>query len=234
MRVLSIGHQRDAGPGVFAGAVTAAGADLDHWWIAEDERPPAEVSAYDAVMTFGGAMNVDEEGDHAWLAPEKRLLAELLEREMPLLGVCLGAQLVSAAAGGAPRRASEPEIGWFEVEVTAEGAADALLAGLEPSFEAFEWHSFECNPPPETVTLARTPVCGQAFRFGPAAWGIQFHPEVDAAIAEDWIDDYRSDPDAVRIGVDPEALRAQTRERLDAQMRLGAELCRRFLSAAAA
>jgi GMP synthase-like glutamine amidotransferase len=232
MRVLAIGHQRDAGPGVFADTVEHAGDELDHWWISETADPPRELTAYDAVMTFGGAMNVDQEEQHSWLDPEMLLLAELLERGTPLLGVCLGAQLVSAAAGGAPGRSSEPEIGWFEVEVTPEGADDPLLAGLEPGFEAFEWHSYECNPPAGTVTLACTPVCGQAFRFGPAAWGIQFHAEITPQIVGDWIDDYRSDPDAVRIGVDPEALRAATRERLDAQMQLGAELCRRFLAQA--
>ena len=232
MRVLAIGHQRDAGPGVFGDAVAAAGDELELWWIAESAGPPRKLEAYDAVMTFGGAMNVDDEDRHRWLGPEKRLLAELLERGTPLLGVCLGAQLVSAAAGGSPRRASEPEIGWFDVEVTDEGAADPLLAGLEPSFEAFEWHSYECGAPERATVLASTPVCGQAFRFGPAAWGIQFHPEVTPQIAEDWIVDYRSDPDAVRIGVDPEPLREATRARLDAQMRLGADLCGRFLAEA--
>lgn len=230
--MLAIGHQRDAGPGVFAEAVEAAGDELDQWWIAETQAPPRALGDYAAVMTFGGAMNVDQEDRHPWLAFEKRLLAGLLERETPLLGVCLGAQLVSEAAGGGPRRASRPEIGWLEVEVTPEGAADPLLAGLEPSFEVFEWHSYECNPPPGATALARTPVCGQAFRFGHAAWGVQFHAEVTPRILGRWIDDYRSDPDAVEIGVDPETLRADSRERLASQMRLGSELCGRFLAAA--
>jgi GMP synthase-like glutamine amidotransferase len=233
VRVLSIGHQRDAGPGVFADAVVAAGAELNQWWIAE-QAPPQEPSVYDAVITFGGAMNVDQEDAHDWLAGEKQLLRRLLDEQTPLLGVCLGAQLVSEAAGGSPRRASQPEIGWFDVEVTAAGTADPLLAGLEPGFEVFEWHSYECNPPAGAVTLARTPVCGQAFRFGPAAWGIQFHAEVTPQIVDGWIDDYRADPDAVRVGLDPDALRAASRERLEAQMALGTELCARFLAAARA
>jgi GMP synthase-like glutamine amidotransferase len=232
MRVLAICHQRDAGPGVFADAVAEAGDELDLWWIGEADIPPRELDDYDAVMTFGGAMNVDEADRHRWLEPEKELLRALLERDTPLLGVCLGAQLVSEAAGGEPRRASEPEIGWFEVEVTPEGEDDPLLAGLNGRLEVFEWHSCECNPPASVSVLARTPVCGQAFRFGPAAWGIQFHAEVTPAIVEGWIDDYRSDPDAVRIGVDPAALRSATAERIEAQVRMGSELCGRFLDAA--
>src|SRR4051812_20267703 len=110
MRVLAIGHQRDAGPGVFAEAVADAGDELDLWWVAERDQPPRRIAEYAAVMSFGGAMHVDQEAAHPWVAPEKALLAELLELEKPLLGVCLGAQLLSEAAGGRPRRASEPEI----------------------------------------------------------------------------------------------------------------------------
>ena len=108
MRVLAINHERDAGPGVFADAVAAAGDELDQWFIGEADSPPAPVGDYDAVMVFGGAMHADQEGRHPWLAREKGLLRELLERETPLLGVCLGAQLLSEAAGGDARRASEP------------------------------------------------------------------------------------------------------------------------------
>jgi GMP synthase (glutamine-hydrolysing) len=232
MRVLSINHERDAGPGVFAEAIAAAGAELDEWFIAESATPPGDPHGYDAVLTFGGAMDVDQEDEHTWLPPEKALLAELLERGTPLLGVCLGAQLVSEAAGGKPRRASEPEIGWFEIEVTDEGADDPLIGPLAPAFEGFEWHSYESGPPPDAVVLARTPVCAQAFRVGEAGWGIQFHAEVTAADANTWIADYRSDPDAVRIGVDPQAMAAELASRIDAWNELGRALCLRFLEAA--
>ena len=77
--------------------------------------------------------------------------------------------------------------------------------------------------------LARSPVCRQAYRLAEHAWGIQFHAEVTAADAESWIDDYRSDDDAVRIGVDPDALRTETRERIGEWSRLGRELCGRFV-----
>src|SRR3954451_10951857 len=124
MRVLTISHQADAGPGVFAEAVAAAGHQLDLWRIDEGGEPPADPFGYDAVMTFGGAMNVDQPDEHAWIDPEKELLAGLIEAGVPLLGVCLGSQLVCQAAGGEARRAPEPEIGWHPVEVTADGQRD--------------------------------------------------------------------------------------------------------------
>lgn len=232
MRTLAIVHQRDAGPGVFAGSARDRG-ELDLWHIAEEARPPADPSGYDAVMTFGGSMHADQEDRHAWLRREKALLRAMLESGAPLLGVCLGAQLLAEAAGGAARRAREPEIGWFEVEVWPEGTDDPLLGALAPRFEAFEWHSYEFEPPPGAAPLASTPVCTQAYRIGDAAWGIQFHAEVSRNDAEKWIREHDIDPNAVRIGVDPEPLRAETEPRIEAWNQLGSDLCARFLDAAA-
>ncbi len=232
MRVLAICQQRDAAAGVFAEAAVTQSATLDQWFIAETAQPPADPMGYDAVISFGGAMHPDEDAEHPWMAAEKQLLTELLEHEVPLLGVCLGAQLLVVAAGGEVRRASIPEIGWQQVELTSEGAADPLLGTLAPGFEAFHWHSYECLPPPGAVTLARNPVCVQAYRVGASAYGIQFHAEVSADDVAHWIRDYHTDPDAIRIGIDPEAMHAATAKRIHAWNELGRELCGRFLEIA--
>ena len=178
-------------------------------------------------------MHVDQERQHPWLGDQKALLRDLLEQGVPLLGVCLGSQLLAEAAGARARRASRPEIGWHDVEVTAAGAADPLLGPLAPRFEAFQWHSYECPLPPGATALAHSDVCLQAYRIGDFAWGIQFHAEVTGEDAEAWIDDYRSDEDAVRIGLDPDALRQQTRASIDEWNALGRALCERFLDAVA-
>lgn len=232
MRVLAIVHQRDAGPGVFVEAIRDAGGALDEWTLAERPQPPADPFGYDAVLVLGGAMNVDEGDRHGWIAEEEALLRELLAREVPLLGLCLGGQLLAAAAGTQPRRAAQPEIGWHQVKVTTEGEEDPLLAPLVPAFEAFQWHSYEFPLPPGAVPLARSGVCLQACRLGERAWALQFHPEVSRADALHWIDDYEADPDAVRIGIDPAVLRPETEEKIDAFNQLGRDLCRRWLAAA--
>lgn len=229
MRALAIVHQRDAGPGVFGDAVRDAGVVLDEWHIAEGAKPPDDPGSYDAVFTFGGAMHADQEDAHPWLAEEKRLLARLLERELPLFGVCLGAQLLGEAAGSPARRSTVPEIGWFGVSLTEAGAADPVLGPLAPEFEAFGWHSYEVPLPPGATPLAGSETCLQAFRLGRRAWGIQFHAEVSPADAEHWIRHYDTDPDAVAAGIDPHALWAETNPKLPAWNKLGQELAQRFL-----
>jgi GMP synthase-like glutamine amidotransferase len=232
VRVLAIVHQRDAGPGVFAEAIRERDGELDVWLPPEGGVAPADPLGYDAVLVLGGAIHPDQGAEHGWLGEEGELLKRLLVHEVPLLGLCLGGQLVAAAAGVTPRRAGQPEIGWHQVELSPEGAEDPLLAPLAPGFEAFQWHSYEFPLPPGAVTLAQSDVCLQACRIGPVAWALQFHPEVSAADALDWIDDYRSDEDAIRIGLDPAALRTETEAKIAAFNQLGRDLCARWLDLA--
>jgi GMP synthase-like glutamine amidotransferase len=223
VRVLAIVHEEDAGPGVFAEAVRVRGAELHTWMIRRDEPPARDPRDYDAVMTFGGAMNPDDEAEHPWLAEEKALLADVLASGVPLLGVCLGAELVAEAAGAPARRMGESEIGWYQVDTAVE--ADPLLGPLPARFDALEWHSYETPLPPGAVALARSERCLQAFRVGNCAWGIQFHAEVTGESFESWLETSADAP------ADAEALRAVTRERIAAWNDLGRGLCGRFLHA---
>lgn len=230
MRALAVVHQPDAGPGVFAEEMRSRGVELERWELSRrGAGPPREIADYDAILTFGGSMHADQEDAHPWLRFEKDFLEAMVDDGKPLLAVCLGTQLLAEAAGGEVRRAERPEIGWHEVELTEAGAADPLLGPLAPGFTALQWHSYEAVPPPGAEVLARSPVCAQAYRAGELTWGIQFHAEVTGADLESWIADYRSDEDAVRIGLDPEELRTETRERIAGWNRLGRELCGRFV-----
>src|SRR5436190_10064190 len=101
MRALAIVHQQDAGPGVFAEEIRERGVELDEWTLSErGTPPPGEIADYNAVLTFGGAMHADQEDRHPWLRFENDFLAAMLDDGMPLLAVCLGSQLLAAAAGG--------------------------------------------------------------------------------------------------------------------------------------
>jgi GMP synthase-like glutamine amidotransferase len=234
MRVLAIVHETEAGPGVFADAIRERGATLDEWLVPDSADPPADPLGYDAVFVLGGSMNADEGERFRWIGNERELVGRLLERRAPLMGLCLGGQMVAAAAGAVPRRAPRPEIGWHPVEVTEAGREDPLLGPLAPGFEAFQWHSYEFPLPPGAVALARSEVCLQAARIGELAWALQFHPEVSGADALRWTEDYETDADAVRIGIDPTALALEIEAKIGAFNELGRELCGRWLDVAAA
>lgn len=232
MRILALVYESDAGPGVFAEAIRERGAEVEEWFVPDAAEPPADPFGYDAVMTFGGSMHTDEEGKHPWLRGQRELVGGLLEAGRPLLGACLGAQLLAEAAGGQVRRMPAGyEIGWFRTEVLAEAAGDPLLGPMAPGFESFNWHRYECLLPAGAVTLARSERCVHAFRLGDAAWGIQFHAEVTLADANSWIDEWEGAEDAAG-GPEPAALRAQTADRIAPWNEAGHALCTRFLEAA--
>ena len=231
MRVLAIVHQPDAGAGVFGEVARDEGHELVEW-VPTNGAPP-ELDGLGAAMVFGGAMNVDQEGENPWMRGEKTMLRRLLGERVPLLGVCLGAQLLAEAAGSAPGRAARPEIGWVPIELTPEGRADPVIGPLEDGLEVFEWHSYEAPLPAGAVALAHSAVCLQAYRLdGSRAWGVQFHAEVTPLEVNAWLDSYDRDEDAVRIGLDAEGLRAETLARLPEWNEVGRGIARRFLAQA--
>ena len=222
MRVLAVTHGPSVGPGVFADAVQEAGHELVEWPVQLGGRAP---EGADAVIVLGGAMHPDEDERHGWLTAELRWLEGLLDRGTPLLGICLGSQLVARAAGAEVFRSSESEVGWFPVERAAAAADDPVAGALPERFDAFEWHHYTHSLPGGAVELARSRVCTQAFRLG-NAWGVQFHPEVRAEQVEEWL---AEDPEDVS---DPDAFLASTRSRIADWNELGRGLCRAFLAAA--
>jgi len=226
--VLSLIHQDDARAGVFAGAVEAAGARIEEASLALGRPPSRPPHEYDAVMVFGGTVNVDDGDRHPWLGDEKALIGELVERGRPLLGVCLGSQLLAELAGAeVGPLPGGPEIGWHEVELTAAAGDDPVLGALPRRFLALEWHHYGTAAAPGALELARNAAGLQAFRLdGAPAWGIQFHAEVDAPTLAHWIDE------ADRDRTDPPALRERSAAELPRWNQLGRELARAFIEAA--
>jgi GMP synthase-like glutamine amidotransferase len=157
----------------------------------EDVNPnveplPESLAGYDAVLATGGTANTHETDRYPWLDPQVALLQEALHRNIPVFGLCLGAQLLTKAAGGSVHEASEPEVGWRMVDAVPEAGADPVLAAMPPRFAAFQWHHYACEPPAGTPVLAANAVCVQAFRLGEVAWATQFHIEVTREILLDW------------------------------------------------
>ena len=230
MRVLSIVHEPSAtgGGGIFERTVPERGHRLDRWVAADGEAPPVDPSDLDAVMVFGGAMHPDQDAEHPWLTGEAGFLEEALAVGVPLLGVCLGAQLIVRAAGAVTGPASRPEVGWFEIALEEQGREDPVLGALPSRFDAFQWHYYTFELPPEAVQLASSAAARQAFRLGDRVWGIQFHAEVDRAMLDHWLREGREElPKPV------EEIRADTDRYLPTWNEQGRALCDAFLDEAA-
>jgi GMP synthase (glutamine-hydrolysing) len=220
VRVLSLIHQADAPLGTFADAIRERDDELVEW-TASNGPPPEDPEEFDAAFLLGGAMHVDQEEQHPWLRQEHEVIEALLATEVPTFGVCLGGQLLAKAAGAEVGPAREPEIGWYEVELRPEAKADPIFAELPDRFQALQWHSYAFELPPGAVALATSPACLQAYRLGESAWGVQFHPEVNAPILESWLRDPEAHGRTLESGP------------MESWSRLGRGLAERFLALAA-
>ena len=198
-KLLVIQHEPDTSLGALEPALLGHGLELVVIDTADAER--AGLDGVDGLIVLGGEMHPDNPA--AALVAERRLIAEAHAGAVPVLGVCLGAQLVSQACGGSAGPAARSEIGWTSLAMTAAAAHDALLSGVE-ALRLFEWHSYRCTPPEDAVILAENDLCVQAFRIGALTWGIQFHVEVTPEIVAGWA--VAGSAELQREGIDPSLL----------------------------
>jgi GMP synthase (glutamine-hydrolysing) len=229
LNLLAVIHGTNARGGVFEEVVRDAGHGYEEWSLAWGTPPQRELGDYGAVIVFGGAMHADQDHHHPWLRDENEFIHGLLERNVPLLGVCLGIQLMAKAEGAAVYRLEGgPEIGWVPVELTEAAAGDPVFGRLPRTFDAFGWHYYTYDLPGRAADLARSRRCNQAFRLGEAAWGIQFHAEVTLETIRWWL----ADKDDVPADLDPDAFAADAEERIGAWNDLGRALCGAWLEVA--
>jgi len=227
MNVLAVIHGSTARSGVFGDVVDELGHRIEEWSLAWGTPPPRPIDDYGAVMVFGGSMHADQDDHHPWLRDENFFIQRLLDLRVPLLGVCLGAQLLAKACHASVHPASEPEIGWYPIDVLDPAADDPLLGSLPRRFEAFQWHYYTYGVPGGAVELARSAICSQAYRLGQFAWGIQFHPEVKLHQIMGWIDEAGDE-----LLCPVEELVEETERRIDEWNDLGRRISGEFMRVA--
>jgi GMP synthase (glutamine-hydrolysing) len=187
---------------------------------------------YAALIVLGGPMNADQIETYPNLRSEVGIIREALDRDMSVLGICLGAQLLAKALGGSVRRNPVREIGWYDVELTEDGARDPVLSAFAPRQQVFQWHEDGIVLPPDVVHLASSPDSYvQAFRHGEHAYGFQFHLEVDASLIERWltVPDNQATLEDAKGQIDPDAIRRQTPGSIDALQALSRKTFLRWI-----
>lgn len=195
-----------------------------------DARP--DMRRYGALIVLGGPQMPDQVDRYPHLRVEMDCIEEALKQQIPMLGICLGAQLLAYTLGGGVRAMDEWEMGWFELEPTAQAAVDPLFCALARPQPVFQWHGYTFDLPAGAAHLARSAACeNQAFRYGPNAYGLQGHLELDERLINRWLTypEYLAELRARGQGQSPENLREQTHRLIGSSIRLSDAVFGTFL-----
>jgi GMP synthase-like glutamine amidotransferase len=232
---LVLQHHPVETPGVFGEALAERGLEVQTVRPDLGQALPSDPGGFAGLLVMGGPMGVYEESRYPWLLDEDRFLRTAMARELPVLGTCLGAQLLAKAAGARVAPGSGKEIGWYRLGLTDAGRTDPLFSDFPSAFDAFEWHGDVFDLPVGAVGLAgseRYP--HQAFRLGRAVYGLLFHLEVTAAMVRDMLRVFRAEVDGLGIPGRAEGIAADADRRAKPLNDLGRGLFARFLASAAA
>lgn len=204
--VLVVQHVQSEGLGLIAPLLRSKGLGHHVVRVYKGERIPERLAGYSALIVLGGPMGVYEDDVYPFIKAELRLLRSALAERRPVLGVCLGAQLLAKAAGAQVYKGEAKEIGWFDVSLTAQGRGDKLFLGLPDTFTVFQWHGDTFTTPLGAANLAGSELFErQLIRVGVNAYGIQFHLEVTEPMIKDWLAINAKEVESVK-GVDPDRI----------------------------
>jgi GMP synthase-like glutamine amidotransferase len=195
MRVAIVENTRITHHGQVGVALHEAAALVDVYKPWSGQSLPATVDA-DALVVFGGEQAAVDDHTHPYLPDLARLMADFTALDRPVLGICLGSQLLARAYGGENHLGTAPEFGWVDVSLTDAGRADPVLSQVPETFPIFQWHSDTFTLPEGAVHLAQSPTARhQAFRLGRATYGAQFHFEASRSVVRDWSNTF---PETIR------------------------------------
>jgi GMP synthase (glutamine-hydrolysing) len=196
--------------GFFAEILEKHKADYRVVRLFHGEMPTEDWEHLRALIVLGGPMSACQEDDYPFLRWEKTIIRAAMDESVPILGICLGAQLIAAALGTSVFRGRVREIGWSPISITPHGQVDSLLGYLPENATVFQWHGDGFDLPSGAIRLASSVYYeNQAFRLGKTIYGLQFHLEVTPRMIERWIDE-RSKDLAQAPYVSPEKIRSDT------------------------
>jgi len=189
MSVLIIVHVESEGPGTLGSFLDSSGITVHLASVYSGERLPENIDGLQAIISMGGPMNVYEENEYPFLRDETILLQKAIAANLPVLGICLGAQMIAKATGARVVRSPKEEIGWGKVFLTEAGQSDLLFSGVPETLDVLQWHGDMFEIPEDGALIATGNDCpNQALRYR-NAFGLQFHVEVTREILADWFKD---------------------------------------------
>jgi GMP synthase (glutamine-hydrolysing) len=208
-KILSIQHISCETLGTFEEALVSDGYVLNKVQAPEDPIPQSAIE-FSAIILLGGPMSVYD--GIPYLSKEQILIRDAFRRNIPVLGVCLGSQLIAGALGGTVYRGAKKEIGWYNVKITDKGLDNLFKDFEQKELGVFQWHGDTYILPRDAVVLAYSDLYPQAFKIG-SAYGLQFHLEVTADMIKVWTEEYREE--IRREGIELEKIAARNRDEIE-------------------
>lgn len=201
MRVAIIENMENTYLGTVGRALDEAGARLDWFRPWRDGILPPGIHQHDALIVLGGKQTAVDDAGYPYLPRLAGLMRQFGDADKPVLGICLGAQLLARGYGGENLLGGAREFAWTTLDVTPEGTTDPLFAEVGAQFDSFHWHVDTFSLPDNAVHLVSgTVVPNQCFRIGRAAYGVQFHFEASAEVVDAWLVAYREVAERVAPG----------------------------------
>lgn len=191
------------------------------------------LDGYHGMVILGGPMNMDQEADFPHLKHEINLVNEALKKDIPVLGICLGAQIIAKALGARVKKNTEKEIGWYDISLSKDGQQDKAFEHFAKTEKIFQWHGDTFEIPRGATHLASSPTCqNQAFRYAKKIIAMQFHLEVDEAMILRWLQvpGHVKELASLKGKIDPEIIRQETPQYIDRLKALSEQTFQEFIA----
>lgn len=230
-KVLIIQQVAHEGVGRIGEAITGCGIESQVVEVFNGHAVPRELGEDTALIVLGGPMGAGEDFEYPFLKDELLLIESALKKEAPMLGICLGAQLLARAAGARVYSGGVKEIGWYPLFVNEEGRRDRLFGGTASTVNVFQWHGDTFDVPAGAVNLASSELFpNQLIRVGERAYGLQFHLEVTGEMVGEWLEVNCAELEGLKGVIDPGDIRAKTQVAMPILGSVGQSVFSRFLT----